>query len=92
VSKTYVVFALDPDEVFWHVRRGDQLIAVPPGDDGIYRSQAFPGLWLDPKAMFRRDFGSLLATLDRGLASPEQAAFVLDLASQKAGGFSAVSA
>ena len=76
----YVVFALDPDEVFWHARQGDRLVRVGPGPDGIYRSQAFPGLWLDPVALFADDGPSLLATLDRGLASPEHAAFVAYLA------------
>ena len=82
--KEYVVFALDPDEVLWHVRRGDQLLAIPPGDDGFYRSEAFPGLWLDPKAMIRRDLDALIVALDRGLASPEHAAFVEELARRRA--------
>jgi Uma2 family endonuclease len=82
--KEYLVFALDPNEVIWHVRRGEALIAVSPGDDGLIRSEAFPGLWLDPKALIRGDHDSLCATLDRGLASPEHAAFVLDLARRRA--------
>ena len=84
--KEYVVLALDPYEVFWHDRRGDQLIAVPPGDDGLYRSEAFPGLWLDPAAFFRRDSRALIAALERGLASPEHAAFVAELARRRVGG------
>jgi Uma2 family endonuclease len=78
--KEYVVFALDPDQIFWHVRRNERLVAIPPGEGGIYRSEAFPGLWLDPAAYFRLDLDGLVATLDRGLASPEHAAFVEDLA------------
>jgi len=76
----YVVFALDPDEVFWHVRRGGKLERVPPGADGLYRSESFPGLWLDPAAFFARDLHGLFAGLDRGLATPEHAAFVARLA------------
>ena len=76
----YVVFALDPDEVFWHARQGDRLVRVGPGPDGLYRSTAFPGLWLDPIALFDDDGPALLAALDRGLASDEHTRFVADLA------------
>jgi Uma2 family endonuclease len=78
----YIVFAIDPDEVYWHVRQGDQLVRVEPGPDGIYRSTAFPGLWLDPVALFADDGLALLATLDRGLATIEPADFVNELAAR----------
>jgi Uma2 family endonuclease len=78
----YVVFALDPDEVFWHVRRGDRLVRVEPQADGLFRSTAFPGLWLDPVAFFGDDGLALLATLDRGLATAEHADFVAELANR----------
>jgi Uma2 family endonuclease len=78
----YVVFAIDPDEVYWHVRQGDRLVQVNPGPDGIYRSVAFPGLWLDPIALFADDGPALLATLDLGLAIPQHAAFVAELAAR----------
>jgi Uma2 family endonuclease len=80
----YVVFALDPDEVFWHVRRGDRFVRVPPDGDGIYRSQCFHGLWLDPQALFADDGLRLMAILDQGLATPEHAAFVAELAARAA--------
>jgi Uma2 family endonuclease len=82
--KEYVVYGLDPREVFWHVRRGDMFVALPPGEDGVFRSETFPGLWLDPSALFRLDLDSLIAALGRGLASPEHAAFVEGLARRKA--------
>ena len=78
----YVVFALEPDEVFWHVRRGDRLVRVDPNPDGIYRSTSFPGLWLDPVALFADDGLALLATLDRGLATIQHADFVTELAAR----------
>ena len=78
----YVVFALDPDEVFWHARLGDRLVRIEPDADGIYRSAAFPGLWLDPIALLDDDGPALLATLDRGLASPKHADFAAKLAAR----------
>jgi Uma2 family endonuclease len=76
----YIVFALDPDEVFWQVRRGGRFVRVPPDADGFYRSECFPGLWLDPAALFADDGRTLIAVLERGLATAEQVAFVAQLA------------
>lgn len=76
----YVVVTLEPAEVVWHARRDGRLERVGPGEDGIYRSEDFPGLWLDPAALFDHDDRALLAALDRGLATAEHAAFVDRLA------------
>jgi hypothetical protein len=53
---------------------------IPPGNDGIFRSLIFPGLWLDPAALWRRDLKGMLAILQQGLATPEYAAFAARLA------------
>jgi Uma2 family endonuclease len=76
----YVAVVLEPGRVDWHVRRGDELVEVPADPDGIYRSEAFPGLWLDPTALLGDDLDGLITTLERGLASPGHAAFVARLA------------
>ncbi len=78
--KEYIIVTRDPDDVHWFVRRGKKLVKRRRDRDGLYRSKVFPGLWLDPAALLRRD----LATLDRGLASPEHAAFVAKLAATAA--------
>jgi Uma2 family endonuclease len=75
----YVVRALDPDQVIWHVLHEGHLVAVPPGADGLYRSEVFPGLWLDPVALLAGDRAGLRATLDLGLATAEHAEFVAKL-------------
>ena len=48
------------------------------------RSEVFPGLWLDPRALLTQDWPRLLAVLGQGLASPEHAAFVARLGSASA--------
>ena len=47
--------------------------------DGLYKSQIFPGLWLDPTAMVEGDMEKVLAVLQKGIESPEHAAFVAQL-------------
>jgi Uma2 family endonuclease len=78
--REYIVVTINPDDVHWHTRRGKKLVKVRPDHDGLYRSKVFPGLWLDPVALLNGDIAAVLATLDRGLASPEHAAFVAQLA------------
>jgi Uma2 family endonuclease len=78
----YLVVALRTRQIFWFVRRRGKFNKLAPGPDGIYRSEVFPGLWLDPAALLRRDSRRLLAVLREGLASTEHAAFVTRLASK----------
>jgi Uma2 family endonuclease len=56
---------------------------LQPDDKGIFRSACFPGLWLDTKALWAVDLQGMNAVLQQGLATPEHAAFVAHLASQK---------
>jgi len=75
----YLVVELDPDRNHWFVRGGERLVPLPPGPDGLFRSEVFPGLWLDPEALFAGDRARLRAAVNRGLATPEHAAFVARL-------------
>jgi Uma2 family endonuclease len=84
----YVVRALEPDEVLWHVWHEGRLVAVPPGADGLYRSRVFPGLWLDPAALLARDTRRLRAVLDQAFATPEHAEFAAKLAAARGRGAS----
>jgi hypothetical protein len=79
----YVVRALEPDEVYWFVLRAGQFKDLPPGPDGIYRSEVFPGLWLDPRALIAGNTRRIRAVLDLGCATPEHAEFVARLAAVK---------
>ncbi len=60
----------------WFVLRDGQYERLVPGDDGVLRSEAFPGLWLDASALVQHDLPTVLGTLQQGVASPEHAAFV----------------
>jgi Uma2 family endonuclease len=76
----YLVFELDPNRIHWFIRRGDYFEDLLPGPDGIYRSEVFPGLWLDPEAFYAEDLDRLVEVLEQGRATPEHAAFVSRLA------------
>lgn len=75
----YIVRAIEPDEIHWFVLRNGHFEELLPGPDGIFRSEAFPGLWLDPAALFAGDTHDF-AVVEMGVATPEHAAFVARLA------------
>jgi Uma2 family endonuclease len=79
----YVVVELGPNRIHWFIRRGNRFEDLPPGDDGIYRSETFPGLWLDADALFAEDRPRLIRVLKRGLRTAEHTAFVARLAAAK---------
>ena len=67
----------------WLDLSADKEIAI--GGDGIARPRTFPGLWVDSAALFDRNYGRLMSTLQQGLASPEHAEFVRKLTAAGAG-------
>jgi Uma2 family endonuclease len=81
----YVVVVLDPDQIHWFIRRDDRFEDLPPGPDGVYRSEIFPGLWLDPSALYAEDLDRLIEVLDQGLATPAHTAFVARLGKARRG-------
>jgi Uma2 family endonuclease len=74
-----VVWRVLESAVDWFCLRDGQFERLPRGGDGLYRSQVFPGLWLDPDALVRFDLARVLAVVNEGVRSPEHAAFVAKL-------------
>lgn len=77
--REYLVWRVHDQAVDWFVLRRGRYDRMPPGPDGIYRSEVFPGLWLDSAALVGSDLARVLQILQQGLASPEHAAFVARL-------------
>lgn len=77
----YIVLEVEQDRVHWFDLRSGEALAIP--SDGILRSRAFPGFWLDTKALRVRDVNRLADCLDAGLATTEHAQFVQELAARK---------
>src|SRR5262249_8040755 len=84
--REYIVWRTRDQEIDWFVLRGSDFDRLAPGADGIYRSEVFPGLWLDAAALTRFDLATVLRVLQQGLASPEHAAFVARLQQQRTSG------
>jgi Uma2 family endonuclease len=81
--REYVVVVLHQKRVDWFVLRDGRFEPHAGGEGGLYRSTVFPGLWLDPAALIAGDGPAMVAALQRGLASPEHAAFVEQLRARR---------
>lgn len=81
----YVVVSLLDRRLHHFDLRGGAARELPPDADGVVRSFAFPGLWIDAAALLAKDYARLMATLQAGLATPEHAAFAAKLAAAAPG-------
>ena len=76
----YLVLVVPTRQATWFVRNEqDKFVELVPDADGLLRSRAYPGLWLDAEAFFAQDRARVLDAVRRGTASPEHAAFVAAL-------------
>lgn len=76
----YVVWRVWDQAIDWFVLRGGRFEPLAANAAGLYQSEVFPGLWLDPTAMIVGELARMLAILQQGLDSPEHAEFVRLLA------------
>jgi Uma2 family endonuclease len=74
--REYIVWRVYDQAIDWFVLRDEQYQRLVPDSAGIYRSEVFPGLWLDAAALLRGDPVAVSQAVQQGLASPEHAAFV----------------
>jgi Uma2 family endonuclease len=72
----YLVWKVQESKVDWFALRRDHYELLTPSPEGWLRSDVFPGLWLDAAALIRGDLATLHQVLQKGLTSPEHAAFV----------------
>jgi Uma2 family endonuclease len=75
----YIVWQVHEQEIIWlHLENGAYR-PLPVDEDGLIRSQVFPGLWLAVDAMLTGDLSTVLAAVQEGLRSAEHARFVQQL-------------
>jgi Uma2 family endonuclease len=74
--KEYMVWRVLDDAIDWFILREGRYVPLLASVDGIYRSEVFPGLWLDPAALIGQNMPRVFEILQAGLASAEHAEFV----------------
>jgi len=81
--REYFAILLFEKGIRWHVLVDGKYQLMAPGEDGVWRSRIFPGLWLDGQALLAGNLTQVLAKLQEGLRSPEHLAFVEKLAAAR---------
>ncbi|MBI4673096.1 MAG: Uma2 family endonuclease [Chloroflexi bacterium] len=78
----YIVWQVLSERLDWFRLREGKYERVEPDAQGMIRSEVFPGLWLAVDKLLNGDLAGVLAELQKGIATPEHAAFVAKLATQ----------
>ena len=75
----YIVWRVFEQEIDWFVLSKNKFKLLFPDSGGVFRSQIFPGLWLDAPALLRGDFATVMKVLKRGLQTKQHRDFVRKL-------------
>lgn len=80
--REYIVWRTLDQQLDWFVLKADEYVLQQPDEQGIIRSEAFPGLWLAVAALLSGEMTTVLSVLQQGLNSPEHQAFVQQFSGQ----------
>lgn len=72
----YLIWRVPNDLFEWYVFDGTDYQLQNPDSSGILRSQVFPGLWLDTKAMLAGDLARLMDCVREGIATKDHQRFL----------------
>jgi Uma2 family endonuclease len=77
--REYIVWQVLDSKIDWFSLKNDEYVSLLPDAAGIIKSQVFPGLWLDVKALLTGNMMQVQAVLQQGLNSQEHKDFVKTL-------------
>lgn len=75
----YLVYDAKDQALHWFRLPGHEMIH--PDSTGVYKSQLFPGLWINSKALARGDAAGMFATVEAGTKTAAHKKFVAKLRS-----------
>lgn len=79
----YIVWQVFDQKIDWFRLQDGDYISLLPDQQGVIRSQVFPGLWLDVSAMLQKEMQRVLAILQAGINSADHQTFVQQLIEQQ---------
>jgi len=77
--REYIVWRTLEGQLDWFRLEAEEYVMQLPDEQGILRSQVFPGLWLAVSALLAGEMARVLSVLQQGLNSPEHQKFVQQL-------------
>lgn len=75
----YLVWRVYDEQIDGFALRDGEYLCLTPDGSGVMGSQVFPGLRLAVSALLAGDMAQVVAELQKGLDTPERAAFVARL-------------
>jgi Uma2 family endonuclease len=78
----YLVWRVEDGQFDWFRLREGRYVKLEPNQDGIIKSEIYPGLWLDVNALLGGNLAKVLEILQLGIATPEHQNFVQQLANK----------
>ena len=66
--REYITVMPHEQEIVWRELVNGSYREIALDADGLFRSRVFPGLWLDPAALWAGDLAGLAAVVQRGVA------------------------
>ncbi|MBO0351984.1 Uma2 family endonuclease [Phormidium pseudopriestleyi FRX01] len=76
----YIVWQIYENKLDWFILQEGRYVSLESDEQGILRSQVFPGLWLSVEALRQKEGATLNAILQQGLQTAEHQEFVQGLA------------
>jgi len=77
----YIVWRTYNQAIDWFYLEAGTYQTLVPGEEGVYRSRQFPGLWLASDRLLADDLAAVLQILQQGINTPEHQALVAQLKS-----------
>ena len=71
----YVVWRVDDNEIDWFRLKDEKYIKLQADENGIIKSEIYPGLWLDVTALLKGDLVKVLDILKQGIDTPAHTNF-----------------
>ncbi|MFB2835750.1 Uma2 family endonuclease [Floridanema evergladense] len=78
----YLVWQVFEQKLDWFSLQNGNYILLQPDENGVIKSQVFPGLWLAVNELLSGNMATVLTVLQEGLNSPEYAEFFKNLSSR----------
>lgn len=60
----------------WNRLAGDKFVKIKPDKEGMIKSSSLPGLWIPFSALQKRDWWSVMASIDQGITRREHHDFM----------------
>lgn len=73
--KEYLVWQVFEQKLDWFQLQNGNYVLLQPDENGVIKSQVFPGLWLAINGLLSGNMATVLTVLQAGLNSPEYAEF-----------------